>query len=296
LRGPLRVEPRADCVGALATYNQLQWTCRNPIARFHLSSQADFREVCESTARAAGRVLLDWAGRFSVREKGPADLVTEADLASQELVREKLLGAFPLHGFLAEENSAIPSRDQGYRWIVDPLDGTTNYVHGIPNYAVSIALERAGQLIVGTVFDPVGEECYTAAVGEGAFLNGRRLHVSQIAQLSQAVVAMSFPAGIKRGDPELNEFMNVVVRAQTMRRTGSSALNLCYLAAGRFDAYWSTSTKVWDIAAGALMVSEAGGYLTSRAGGQFVLEPPHFLAAATPELHRELSDALAHAA
>ena len=251
--------------------------------------------VCEAAARAGGAVLLDWAGRFSVREKGRADLVTEADLASQEIVRERLLSAFPLHGFLGEENSSIPSRDAGYRWIVDPLDGTTNYVHGIPNYCVSIALEQEGRLVVGAVFDPVGEECFTAAAGQGAWLNGQPLRVSELTQLDQAVVAMSLPPDIERDDVELRQFLEVVVKAQSMRRMGSSALNLCYVAAGRFDAYWSSSTKVWDIAAGVLMVREAGGLVISPEGGELDLHRPRFVAASSQPLADELRSVLVKA-
>lgn len=255
----------------------------------------EFLKVCESAARAGGAVLLDWAGRFNVREKGPADLVTEADLASQEVVRGHLLGAFPKHGFLGEENSSIPSRDNGYRWIVDPLDGTTNYVHGIPQYCVSVALEQNGKVVVGTVFDPVGQECFTAASGEGAWLNGKPIRVSEMAKLDHAVVAMSLPPAIERDHIELKQFIEVVVRAQSMRRMGSSALNLCYVACGRFDAYFSNSTKVWDIAAGVLLVREAGGLVVTPDGGELDLHRPRFVAASTPALSAELRAVLASA-
>lgn len=237
-------------------------------------------------------MLLDWAGRFHVREKGRSDLVTEADLASQEVIRQKLLGAFPRHGFLAEENERIESRDNGYRWIVDPLDGTMNYVHGVPNYAVSVALEQGGVPLVGTVYDPVSRECYSAMRGRGAWLNGRRLAVSATTQLSEALVAVSFAAHVRRGDPEIAEFIEVMMEARGTRRMGSSALNLCYVAAGRFDGYWSKSTKIWDIAAGCLLVTEAGGLITAFGGGPLDLNRPEFIAAATPQLHDQLRGAL----
>jgi myo-inositol-1(or 4)-monophosphatase len=227
-----------------------------------------------------------------VREKGPADLVTEADLASQETIQAIILGAFPKHGFLGEEGGGKPSEELGYRWIVDPLDGTTNYVHGIPNYSVSIALEQNGKLLVGTVFDPVSGECFSASAGGGAFLNGRKIHVSAVSRMDQAVVAMSFPPGLTRESPELAEFMRIILLAQSLRRYGSSALNLCFVAAGRFDAYWSSSTKIWDIAAGLLLVEEAGGIVRNRQGGAMTLDPPHFVTAATSELYAELSTAL----
>lgn len=253
---------------------------------------AQYNEVCQRAARAAGAVLLDWAGRFSVREKGPSDLVTEADLAAQETIREILLGEFPEHGFLAEENEDIVSQSSDCRWIVDPLDGTMNYVHRMPNFAVSIALERQGELVVGTVFDPSNGECYSAVKGQGAFLNGRRLAVSGVTTLDEALVAVSFAAHVHRDDPAIAQFVDVMLRAQGIRRMGSSALNLCYLAAGRFDGYWSKATKIWDIAAGALLVSEAGGVITDFGGGPLAVDKPQFIAAATPQMHKELRELL----
>jgi myo-inositol-1(or 4)-monophosphatase len=253
----------------------------------------EYQKACDDAARDAGAVLLDWAGRFAVREKGRSDLVTEADFAAQETIRAAVLGAFPKHGFLGEEdNLRIESRDDGLTWIVDPLDGTLNYVHGVPNYSVSIALARHGEVQVGTVFDPVNGECFSAARGRGAWLNGRRLAVSRIAQLSQALVAVSFPAAVRRDDREMADFVEMMLEAQGTRRMGSSALNLSYVAAGRFDGYWSTSTKTWDIAAGVLLVAEAGGVVTAYDGGPLDLNQPRFIAAATPELHAAITDVL----
>jgi myo-inositol-1(or 4)-monophosphatase len=257
-----------------------------------LDAIAQFGKICEESAKAGGEVLLDWAGRFHVREKGRSDLVTEADVASQRVIRDKLLAAFPGHGFLAEENEQIASRDEDLRWIVDPLDGTMNYVHGVPNYSVSIALEQRGTVLVGTVYDPVSRECFSAIRGRGAWLNGRPISVSAKKELSEALIAVSFAAHVQRGDPEISEFIEVMLQAQGTRRMGSSALNLCYLAAGRFDGYWSKSTKIWDIAAGVLLVSEAGGMITAFEGGPLDVARPQFLAAATPQLHNQLRAAL----
>jgi myo-inositol-1(or 4)-monophosphatase len=248
----------------------------------------DYLEVCERAARAGGAVLQDWAGRFEVKEKGRADLVTEADVASQQCVRDIILGAFPKHGFLGEENCSIPSQEDGLRWIVDPLDGTTNYVHAIPGYTVSIALEQAGKLLVGTVFDPVSGECFSAMAGAGATLNGRPMHVSRVERLEGAVVAVSFPPQMRRDGPELAQFANVAMAAQSVRRSGSAALNLAYIAAGRFDGYWSSFNKIWDVAAGILLVLEAGGTVTGVDGRPFAIDPPHIIAAPTPSLHAEL--------
>jgi myo-inositol-1(or 4)-monophosphatase len=249
---------------------------------------AEYLKVCVEAAHAGGAVLMDWAGRFTAREKGPSDLVTEADLASQECVREKLLSRFPNHGFLAEENASIPSREGGLRWVVDPLDGTVNYVHGVPGFAVSIALEQAGKPLVGVVFDPILGECYSAVAGGGAYLNDRPIRVTEVTRLSQALVATSFSPKVPRDSPEISTFAEILVRSQSTRRMGSAALNLCYLAAGRFDAYFALNTKIWDVAAGVLLVREACGTITDISGGELNLEKPRFVAAATTELHAEL--------
>lgn len=255
----------------------------------------DFLAVCEQAARAGGAALLEWVAKFTVREKGPSDLVTDADLASQEAVRRVVLGAFPDHDFLSEEEpAASPARgaQPRYRWIVDPLDGTTNYVHRIPDYAVSLALERGGEILAATVFNPVHGECYTAAKGEGAFLNGQRLHASSTTELKHAVVAASFPPKIMADSPIISDFTRVLIASQSVRRTGSAALNLCYIAAGRFDAFWARDTKIWDVAAGFLLVCEAGGVMSELDGRPFCVDRPQFVAAATEPLHRELRSIL----
>ncbi len=260
-----------------------------------MSEIEDYKRVCEQAARAGGAVLLDWTGRFAVREKGRADLVTEADLASQEVVRKTVLDAFPDHGFLAEENALVESRCHGLRWIVDPLDGTTNYVHGVPGFVVSVALAEAKRVLVGVVYDPTHDDCYLACAGEGAYLNGRRLRVSRVDRLSEALVATSFRPGIARDDPEIRRFVEVLVRCQATRRTGSSALNLCYVAAGRYDAYWTLSTSAWDVAAGVLLVQEAGGIVGDADGSPLDLDRPRLVATSTAALGKELCDVLRRA-
>ncbi len=248
----------------------------------------EYVEVCERAARAGGKVLLDWVGRFQVREKGPSDLVTEADLAAQEAVKAVLMADHPDFGFIGEETPDERDESAEYQWIVDPLDGTTNYVHQMPGYAVSIALARRGKVLAGVVFDPIANECYSAAAGEGAFLNGKPIRTSDITEMSRALVAASFAAKVTPDMPELQEFLRVIMVAQAVRRLGSAALNLCYLAAGRFDAYWAGETKIWDIAAGTLIVTEAGGQITALDGSEFQVVRPRFLAASTPELHSEM--------
>lgn len=250
---------------------------------------SEFLQACQEAARVGGAVLMEWRGKFNAREKGPADLVTEADFASQERIRELLLSRFPEHGFLGEEDGTdIAPRDGRHRWIVDPLDGTVNYVHGVPNFAVSVALECEGRIIAGAIYDPSLDECFTAEAGGGAFLNGIPIRTSGTTQLTEALVVASFPAGIQEGHPEIERFVRALVATQSLRRTGSAALNLSYLAAGRFDAYWATTTKIWDIAAGFLILSEAGGSLATPEGGEVELAKPRFVAAATPQLQQAL--------
>jgi myo-inositol-1(or 4)-monophosphatase len=259
---------------------------------------AEYLDICEQAARAGGQVLLDWQDRFAVRKKAPSDLVTEADLASQRRVRDILLGAFPGHGFLGEEGTGDGPGDRSdspHRWIVDPLDGTTNYVHGVPIYCVSVALEESGRIVVATVYNPVSQQCFTAAEGQGAYLNGVRIKTSEVGCLADALVAVSFGAGADRNGCEVATFLEVLPTCQAVRRFGSAALNLSMLAAGRIDVYWATSTKSWDMAAGLLLVQEAGGVITGIDGSPVDLADPRFAAAATEPLHRELLERLARA-
>ena len=200
-------------------------------------SAPDPLAVCETAARAAGEVLRDWVGRFGVTSKGPRDLVTEADFAAQREIRRVVLEAFPDHGFVGEEADGAVARPatgaaghagQGTRWIVDPLDGTSNYVHGFPAYCVSIALATPAGLEVGVIFDPVRGECFSARRGGGAFLDGRPIRVAPVTVLEEALVAVSFPPQVTADSPALADFLAVVSRAHSIRRTGSTALNLAY--------------------------------------------------------------------
>jgi len=250
-----------------------------------------YLEVCENAVRRAGTVLVDRFGRVSARKKGPSDLVTEADLAAQEVVRHTIHKAFPEHALVGEEDppGRTPmKRQDGFRWIVDPLDGTTNYVHRVPFFSVSLALEHCGELLVGAVYNPMSGECFTAAAQRGAFLNGSQMRTSDVRTLSEALIAAGFPPAVTPNLPDLRLFNEIVLVSQSVRRTGSAALNLAYVAAGRFDAGWSFSTKIWDVAAGALLITEAGGMVTSLSGGQRPPNSGSFLVAATPELHGEL--------
>lgn len=256
-----------------------------------MNVNSEFVELCEKAVRAGGEILLQRLGRVTVREKGQADLVTEADLASQELIRKIILEAFPHHAFLGEESLADPVATHvgvEYRWILDPLDGTTNYVHQVPHFSVSLALERAGELLVGAVYNPAASELFLAVRGQGAVLNGAPLQTSRVSTLAGALVAVGFPAVVQPDSPDLKAFLAMVQACQSVRRMGSAALNLAYVAAGRFDGCWSFSTKPWDAAAGALLVREAGGVVTGPGGTPFSVDSGHFLAAANASLHEQM--------
>lgn len=252
-----------------------------------------YAEIAEQAARQAGAILRDWAGRVQAREKGPADLVTQADLESQQAIQQFLHRACPEIDFLGEEDPQGLERVLQRRlWIVDPLDGTTNFVHGLPAYCVSIALCDSGQPLVGVVYDPIRDEMFRALRGGGAWLNGEKLVGSRCQQLQQALVAASFSNRVSRDSTEIDNFLNVLTHSRAVRRWGAAALNLAYVAAGRLDAYWATSTKAWDVAAGILLVTEAGGRLSNLQGQRFCLSRPDFIVAATSELSRELQGVL----
>ncbi|MBX7075144.1 MAG: inositol monophosphatase [Pirellulales bacterium] len=252
----------------------------------------DYREVAEAAVRAAGAALLDWRGRFHVRQKGPCDPVTEADLAAQEAAWAVLSKAFPSHDLLSEESPHDRLADERFRWILDPLDGTQNYVHGLPLYTVSLALERAGKLLVGCVYNPVSDECFLAESGGAATLNGLPIRCSGVEQIGSALVAISLPPLISRESPELQQLIEVSTRAQAIRRLGSSALNLALVAAGRLDAFFATETHIWDIAGGVALVEAAGGTVIDPSGGPVDLKKPRVVAASTAALARQLASLL----
>ena len=250
----------------------------------------EFVTVCEDAAKAAGQQLLSWTDRFQVREKGPADLVTEADLAAEQAACQVIRAAFPHHQIIGEEGTGKGSpSDSEFTWYIDPLDGTTNYVHHVPHYCVSIALAHQGELIAGVVYCPPNRDLYTAAAGGGAFLNGRRLSTSKVTQLSEAMVATSFPPVVDSASGHIQTFERIMAHAQTIRRMGSAALNLCYVAAGRFDLYWAPpSISSWDVAAGVLLVREAGGCVTALDGSEFSIDNPPLISASNAKIHAEM--------
>jgi myo-inositol-1(or 4)-monophosphatase len=256
----------------------------------------EYVPAAEEAARVAGRILRDWAGRFTVSEKGPADLVTEADVASQTAIHQILHERFPDHGFLGEEGLSTATGAGNFRWVIDPLDGTSNYVHGFPYYAVSIGLEFRGELTAGVIYDPTRDEMFSAALGEGARLNGRLIQCSRFTPLNKAMVIASFPPGVTAGSEPIARFLNVLPHAQTIHRSGSAALNLAYIAAGRLDGFWSTSLKPWDVAAGAVIVSEAGGRVTRIDCQKLDIHVADLLCTNGTSIHDELSALLSRKA
>jgi myo-inositol-1(or 4)-monophosphatase len=247
------------------------------------------RDLAVSWAREAGAVLREaYGGAHALERKGAIDLVTETDRRAESLILSRLRERFPDHAVLAEESGAHQARNAPVRWLIDPLDGTTNFAHNYPFFCVSIAAETQGRLVAGAVFDPVRDEMFAAAAGKGAALNGTPLRVSTVDRLENSLLVTGFPYDV-REHPERHVplFQAFLVRAQGLRRDGSAALNLCYLAAGRFDGFWEGHLAPWDMAAGVLMVREAGGRVTDYAGGTFRLERPEILAS-NGRIHEEM--------
>jgi myo-inositol-1(or 4)-monophosphatase len=238
----------------------------------------DLREIArigEAAVREAGQYLRANLGRVvEATYKGAVDLVTPFDLGAQEILVGRLSAAFPAHGFLAEEGLERPGSSD-CRWIIDPLDGTTNFARAFPVFCVSAALECSGRLALGFVYDPMRDEMFRAEAGKGAFLNGAAIRVSGVSDLGRSLLATGFPYDV-RLSPEnnLDHWSRFIVRAQAVRRCGSAALDLSYVACGRFDGFWELKLKPWDMAAGALLVTEAGGRVTDFAGRAFALGSP----------------------
>ncbi len=248
--------------------------------------------VMTSAALKAARGLIRDFGeveQLQVSVKGPGEFVSAADLKAETVLRTELAKARPGFGFLMEESGASAGSDGHHRWIVDPLDGTTNFLHGIPHFAISIALERDHEIIAGVVYEPLRDEMFWAEKGAGAFLNDRRLRVSARRQLADAVIATGIPFR-ERGDHTayLPTLAAVMGATSGIRRLGAAALDLAYVAAGRFDGFWEFGLQPWDIAAGIVLVREAGGYVSDLAGGHGMLASGDVLAA-NDHLHLPLA-------
>jgi myo-inositol-1(or 4)-monophosphatase len=247
--------------------------------------------VMVKAAYRAGRSLkrdLGEVENLQVSVKGPRNFVTAADRRAEEILREELAKARPDYGFLGEEGGAPAGADKSHRWIVDPLDGTTNFLHGIPHFAVSIALEREGAIVAALTYNPANDELFVAERGKGAFLNDRRIRVAARSRLAEAVVACGLPH-YGRGDLALarREIAAAQQHFAGLRRFGAATLDLAWIAAGRFDAYWERDLSPWDLAAGILLVREAGGFVSDLDGGEAILVKGQ-VAAGNDTMHREL--------
>ena len=242
--------------------------------------------VMVKAARLAGRSLVkDFreVENLQVSVKGAGDFVSKADLSAEAIIKEELLGARPTYGWLAEEGGEIEGKDPTRRWIVDPLDGTTNFLHGLPHWAVSIALEHKGQIVAGVIFDPAKEELFVAEKGEGAFLNDTRLRVSGRNKMIESIFATGLPFGGRSDLPEtLRDLARLMPVCAGVRRWGSAALDMAYVAAGRYDGFWERRLNAWDLAAGVIILREAGGLAQPIDPSGSILEDGDVVAANEP--------------
>jgi myo-inositol-1(or 4)-monophosphatase len=250
-------------------------------------SSALFVTEAEKIARDAGALLRGYYKTGVATEyKGDVDIVTEADRASERLIVSRLRQAFPTHGIVGEEGTRDQAESE-YRWYVDPLDGTTNFAHGFPVFCVSMGLEHRpaglaaeqdGAMVAGVVYDPLRDELFSASQGAGATLNGQPMHVSRVGQLAEALIATGFPSRKRHASPNIHFYQQFTLRSHGVRRAGSAALDLAYVACGRIDAYWEFNLNPWDTSAGSLLVREAGGSVTGFAGDPFQLDSREVLA------------------
>ncbi len=231
----------------------------------------DALQLAEKAAREAGSILTDYFHKsFKIEYKGDINPVTEADLLSQEKIISILKSEYPHHGFIAEEGDTYKQAEAPYRWIIDPLDGTVNYSHGHPFFCVSLALMKDDEIVAGLVFAPLLNELFTAMKGGGAYLNGAPINVSSCETINRGLLCTGFPYDIQESHEDvLGHFHNFVMAAQGIRRDGAAALDLCYVACGRFDGFWELKLYPWDVAAGGLIVIEAGGRITDYKGAPF---------------------------
>jgi myo-inositol-1(or 4)-monophosphatase len=252
-----------------------------------MDKEPHFLTTAKAVALEAGALIKDGYSRITeVRFKGDINLVTETDFAAQKLIHERLSAAYPDHDFLAEEGLQTV-RGAEHRWVFDPLDGTTNFAHKLPVFCVSIALEKRGDLVCGVVYNPMSEELFWACAGGGAFRNGASLRVSAIETLGRSLVATGFSYDIRETRCNIAQHERVILRAQGVRRCGSAALDLCYVAAGRFDGFWELKLSPWDTAAGAVIVREAGGRITDFLDGPVNIYHPE-VCASNGLIHSEL--------
>ncbi len=247
-----------------------------------------YLETAVEIAREAGTLLAHYfERRVAFEVKGEFDLITEADRSSEKLVVEKLRSYFPSHTIVAEEGGGVPGSPE-YRWFVDPLDGTTNFAHSFPVFNVTLGLERAGEVICGVIYDPVRQEMFTAERGGGAYLNNRRIHVTRTAHLRDALGSTGFPSRKRSHNVNIHFYYQLAMASHGVRRTGSAALDLAYVASGRLDFFWEFGLKPWDQAAGTLLVTEAGGKISDMCGHAHSITASEHLVADNRFMHDEL--------
>ncbi len=253
---------------------------------------AEFLETAVEIAREAGAVLLEIGerrlhrGEKTFELKGEFDLVTEADRASEKLIVERLQKTFPGHAILAEEGGGNSGGGE-YRWYVDPLDGTTNFAHAFPVFNVTLGLEKGGELIAGVVYDPTRDEMFSVARGAGAYLNGQRISVSPVGSIEESLVATGFPSRKRHENINVHFYYQLAMLSHGVRRAGAAAIDLAYVACGRLDAFWEFGLNPWDMAAGILLIEEAGGAATTMRGERRTLTSPHLLVS-NGNLHPDL--------
>jgi len=247
----------------------------------------------EHLARGAGEILrASFGGHLRIDHKGVIDLVTEADHRSEAYLLGEIQRRFPGHKIVAEESGETAGAD-GQVWYIDPLDGTINYAHGVPIFSVSIAFAEAGKMGLGVVYDPLRDECFSAHEGQGAWLNGQQLHVSEARELDQGLLVTGFPYDIRTNPANnLENYARFALHSQGVRRLGSAALDLCYVAAGRFDGFWEIRLNAWDVAAGGLIAEQAGARVTNLAGETDYITPPQSVLAANPYIHPQMLELL----
>jgi myo-inositol-1(or 4)-monophosphatase len=243
-------------------------------------------------ALEAGDILKEGYGKdHQVTYKGPIDIVTEIDKKSEDMLVKRILDAFPSHSIITEESGFLDGENEN-RWFIDPVDGTSNYAKGFPIFCVSIAYAHKGKLTLAAVFDPLREELFTAERGQGAWLNGNQMHVTNTHKLIDSMLVTGFPYDLEQKENNLNNFVVLSHHVQTIRRLGSAVLDQAYVAAGRLDGYWEIGLSPWDIAAGTLLIEEAGGLVTTMRGDRDYFKPPYDVIAANPKLHAKMIEIL----